>query len=601
MRQDYSWAGRTSVQSGGYEIKNLMPGKYAVIVSSQFGVVAYGFGIEVVAGETAQAPAVVLNGTNDKMEEIKGIVLTQEGAPAVGASVTLVFENQGQWGNATNDNGVFQFQATPSNGQGKASRLQIKAAGYKAASVDLLKEHVNLQDVRVQLEKQHYGTLNVKVVNEAGQPVVGAAVAASDNAVPRRFTNKYGETTISGLSAGARTLTVSREGYYLKDGNVDVAADTESKATLVLVPGLSVKGRVQLPEGALAEHVSVWLQSADNKNRVVPLLANGEFTFTGILAGEYTLRCVGPALACTEALTVSVAKNQKELAPLKLTMVRPVGTAVNVGTEFEGMQATLAPHNFWSEGSPSVYRNGWNNGRYNPDTAGMPVDSTGRVEFWGLAPGNYDLQLSMPGQAYRWYGRGRNVPASVIVPNLTVEGITSVAALATAPAKELKLESRSGKVVGLLTTNPPTPAYGVNGTLNLKLVGAGATGTLTYNFPQDMRAQSTPIQIVGKAPPGLNKPRDPGTFQFENLPPGDYSIVADLMLYRYRTHRQGGMTWSSSEPDETKRTPQTLKTFSIKAGETLEIGTLRFDLTNLTNVDVTANMEIEDHVPEFNP
>src|SRR5262249_3288821 len=147
-------------------------------------------------------------GSGEKNEEIKGIVLTEAGAPASGASVTLIFDNQGQWGNATNDNGVFQFQAM-ANGQGKGSRLHIKAQGYKPAVVDLRKEDIKLQDIRVQLEKQHYGTLNVKVVDEAGQPVVGAAITASDNTVPRRFTNKFGEASVPGLSAGARTLTVT--------------------------------------------------------------------------------------------------------------------------------------------------------------------------------------------------------------------------------------------------------------------------------------------------------------------------------------------------------------------------------------------------------
>jgi hypothetical protein len=296
-----------------------------------------------------------------------------------------------------------------------------------------------------------------------------------------------------------------------------------------------------------------------------------------------------------------VAKDQKELPLQKLVMVRPVGAAYNVGPEFQGMLATLAPHDFWSEKSQATQKISNANGRYNPDAGGVCVDAGGRVEVWGVAPGNYDLQLSVPGQAYRWYGRGKNMGASVIIQNLSVGEIASVAALATAPAKELKIEARDAKIVGTLTTNPPTPAYGLNGTLNLKLVGTNATGTLVYNFPHEMRSQTTPIQIVGKAPAGLPKPRDPGAFQFESLPPGDYSIVADLMVYKYRTHRQGGMSWTSSEPDDTKRLPQTLKKFTIKAGEQLDLGTLRFDLSNLSNVDLTTNMEMEDHVPEFNP
>jgi hypothetical protein len=606
MRADLLTIGRANTQKGSYELKDLMPGRYTVILSGQYGVLAYIFGVEVVAEKTTTVADVPLPKPGET-KEVKGRVVLPDGKSANGAQVTIVFTNQNGWAANCDNTGAFRFQAGAA--QGDPVSLTVRYAGCKHKLVDLTHYEGKLDAVEVQLEKIGHGAVHVKVVDEAGKPLPGANVSPSAGDASRRKTNRNGETDLSGLAAGPRTLSVELDGYYVEDAKVAVEADKETPATVRMHSGFALKGQLILPADTAKDGVSVALYGP--QTRYSPITGDGRFKFSGVLPGTFTLFAAGPGLLTREPTLFTLKPGQTEIPEFKLELVRASGIVVNLGKEFDGYTASLQTKGAGSEAQDSKQGAFFVNGMMMGGSFGESrrvitgaVDSDGRLEIWGAAPGAYDLYLLAPTRMYNYYGRSTKTAAITrIVRDLQIPVLKSFKELGTVQPTDVKVEAGTATVTGVIRTDALAP-NGSGGNLNVSLKGPAAQSTLSFGFPHEVRAATTAVKaaLLGEVPPGLKTP-EIGQFFMKNLPPGEYTVSAELSMYRTRTIQRGaGRVFSTTSYDSEKREPQVLKTFTLKEGETLDVGTLNFALPKETQEAKAAEeSEGEDQTPAFQP
>ena len=578
---------RVGVQANGaYEMKDLAPGRYGIVISGQFGALAYIFGCNVEAGKSAKAADFAAPQDSQGLD-LKGMVLLPDGKPAVGARVTVNFSGQNVWTSSTEADGAFHVQ-TMGTGRGEPVSVAIKLAGYKLYVVDLVHGNTKPDQISVKLEKQGFGSLHVKVVDETGKPLPGASVAASGANAARRKTNVHGEADLTGLVAGTRALEADLPGYYPEESKALVAPDVENNATIKLHTGFVVKGHLAIPTGVSAKNVSVCVQSATSFYTGVS--DDGSFTFTGLMPGDYSANAAGPGLVVQRVVRFTLKPDDKAPPHLELALVRACGMALDVGKKLEGYTAILRPSGAPEPAAGAIQV-----------TPADTVDAAGRLEFWGLAPGKYDLLLTAPTRMYNYYGRMLKAATATRV----IHGIDAVAMKSaeelTATAAPVNVELGTGSVTGHIVADS-LPSGNSGGNINISLKGADGISAVSFGFPHEIRPRQTAIALVGEVPAGIKAPEQ-GVFSIKALPPGDYSLVADLGMYHTRIEQRGNVRMARTITEDTKRDPQTLKTFTIKAGEELDLGALMFTTPPDVKVAGDANEEAEsdDQTPQFQP
>ena len=605
MRGDVLTIGRGNVQhNGSYEIKDLLPGRYAIVLNGQNGPLAYIFGFEVTAEKTALGPDFPLPKAAPT-QELKGRVTLPNGKPAANARIFVTFANQNGWQAGCDNEGLFRIQAAV--GQGDPVALNVKFAGCKHKLVDLAHLTGKLDQIDVRLETLGHGDIHVKVVDESGKPLPGASVSPGFSEAVHRKSNKNGEADLAGLAAGPRTLGIDLDGYYVQDAKVTVEADKETSATVHLHSGFVLKGRLELPAGVEQNGISVALYGLSGaRSRFAPVSDDGRFSFTGAVPGSYVAFATGPGLVTREPAVFTLKAEQPDVPGLKLDLVRVSGAALAVGAQFEGYTATLQP-----KGAPADPRltgghvmNGIMNGAAFPDVrrnSGI-VDSDGRLEFWGLAPGACDLYMIAPTRMYNYYGRATKTAAITrIMHDIQVPVLKSFKDLSATKPFEMKFETGAAAVSGLVRSDV-LPSNASGGNLILTLKGASVQAMLSFAFPGELRAAATRPVLLGEAPAGL-KPPEPGQFSVKGLPAGEYTLTAEVSMYRTKVIRRGQGFMSTSTYDTEKREPQVLKTFTVKDGEALDLGTLSYTAPKdaLENKGSSEDAEGEDQVPAFQP
>lgn len=584
--------GRSAVQSqadGTYEVKNLRPGRYALSVQTRIGQPLVIYGVVVEAGKTASAPDGATPGpiSSGTSQNLKGTVLLPDGKPAVGANVGVI-SGYSRWGRNCDDKGVFEISVSS---QMQPTRLLIKAAECKPYALDLTASGAKPGDLSIQLEKQEYGDLRMKIVDEAGQPLSGVTVRPAQKTQRQVYyyratqndlkavSTREGIARFSGLAAGQRSLQFEKDGYYAA-GEVKAAVlpNKESELTVTMKKGYVVKGRIELPEGGDLEHTAVYL--ADAKSRIDAVDKDGVFQFSGLAPGDYFFSPLSPGMIGQGRQKISLKpdgtilvdgdKDKKEpVAEVKLKMGRPAGAAVALGPAFAGYQASLVPKGSWDPQSvqdASVW--------YQSVQAG--VDAQGRAEFWGAALAEYDLVLNpvqMPYTNYRYYNNGtKKAAAALIAGSVQTQVLKNTAEMKTLAAKEFKLDAPGGSLTGRLVCEPHIGTANVNyGSLVLRIVGPRAHATLNYSYPSEFYNQGQRIPILLGTPPAGMKTGEFGNFSVQGLPPGEYKIYAELSAYRYSQ----GVYVNQDKPRQ-NNTP--LATCALKPGERLNLGTIKYAL-----------------------
>jgi len=621
FRMQQRFGGSRSVQTqenGRYTLKNLVPGRYAVCINTRSGQQVLIFGLEVSADKTTKAPEAVIPAPagGPPSQEIKGAVLSPTGTPAEGARVTLYSQGGSSQG-ACDEKGSFRLHETGSAG----GHLIVKSGGCRPLCVDVSAPGLKLDDLALRLEKQEYGSLRVKVVDESGKALSGVTLLLRSprslrnyprgNQQERQFvTNRSGEVKLTGLAVGERGLQLQCDGYCPpEDFKAFIAPNTEAQATAVLRKGLVLSGRVEAPEGSAYPRTVACLLG--NANRTSRVTAEGRFTFSGLPAGTYSAIAYAPGLITAEPAQVVLSLDAAPPSPPPgggtcLKLVRPCGAAITVDKRFEGWSAVLVPKGSWDP--LSMRKPG----------AGRPqlcscVDSAGRAEFLGAAPGEYDVLLSLAPDrfGYAFSSQPSRKPATAplqLVAGPIVAGpLRDGAELHALPAVVLKTGTGSASVSGRLVCPKTSAEAGDNlASVSIGLVGRAAVGRIDFGYPSALtRASRRKPLIIGTPPVGmpLEFP-EPGSFTFDGVPPGEYKVVAQVERYSQSNRR--------AARENPRQPPVVLAAIVVPAEANLDLGKLRYDLPLLASRPEDAvddwreaqwrsEAEPEDQIPFFQP
>lgn len=602
-----SSTGMVSQADGTYEIKNLIPGKYSLSITRP-GKPILIYGLEVSPGKVTHAPdANVPGAVVDKVQEIvKGAVTLPDGKPAARASVILSWSNSPQWGNRTwpsncDEQGKFQF-SVGNQDMSPPNSLKVRAPGCKGYSLVLSDSKTKLTELAIQLEKQEYGSLRIKVIDDNGKPVSGASVRPAQPPNNQNYyrpptvekkieTNPAGEARLSGLADGLRCLEIHCEGYYT-DGDIkaNVKANAEETLTVTMKRGLIIAGKVEIPPGLAATQIVIML--TNQATRVSAVNEQGEFRFSGLSPADYQLYGVAPGMTPAERTKVSL-KAGAPIENVKVKFVRMGGGAFNGGPALNGYSVALTPHKSWNpELSGDVFS-------WPASLAHGVADAAGRVEVWGAPPGEYDLVLSKNHTNYDtfyWNTAGKKCTLSTIAGPVQLTELKNISDLIAAPATEFKTQPGTATARGRIVSESASRILTNMGVLQLKIVGPNAFGTVSFSYPSEFGKQnnSSEALIIG-TPPASHKENIPGSFLFEGLPPGEYKIYADVISYKNG--------WQVTE--KKKSLPMPLRTFTVKEGENHELGTLSYSLS-AERMEQNKNsdefqMDPEDQIPIFQP
>ncbi|MBI3832549.1 MAG: carboxypeptidase regulatory-like domain-containing protein, partial [Planctomycetes bacterium] len=533
--------------------------------------------------------------------KLNGIVLLPDGKPAEAGQITLHYRymsgmGSGSWGSGIAKDGKFNFSRTWNNDDMRDMepfRLTLQMPGCKPKTVDLTKEGLNLENLEIRLEKQSFGQARIVVTDLEGQPLRGARITPVTNAYRQRYygqrtpprtksTNEKGEAYFTGLATGKRAFTVELDGYFLDEpAELDVLAEGEAQLTVKLRPTLAIKGKVALPGGFEAAKVVLCLQAMENDYQTVRTSgvdAGGRFGFDGLPPGKYQIFTNHPKLALATQgvveLTDKDAETEVKLAPAG-------GVKLDLGAANKRANIWLSEPGRWDPGAKKEPQNIYGG------PAWANADQAGRAEVFGLQPGTYDLVLT-PTAGSAGYNAQHKTRARLVVRDVAVPALAGgYDDLEKAAGTPIKLPAGDAALRGVLAMKGEWKDMENNnisiGSLQVHVVGAQAVGSQIFNLPQDFMANREPI-LVGNLPASC-KPAKPNEFSMEGLPPGEYRIYTEVNAYN-RTGRRGralrmqaGMGGAeASKGKKEEPAPKLVKTVTVEAGKTLDLGEVEFDL-----------------------
>ncbi len=574
---------------GSYRFENLLPGKYAIVFrlnsDTDNSTASYIFGIEVESGKKTVAPEATLKGSaaGEAPVMLKGRVLLPSGAPA--KQVQMQYFNSRQNTSFTsNEDGTFELLAMQPKAREGAEHTREFLFIFGMDCKPFVAEGPLRAGKDYRLEAQDYGSLRVSVTDEKGKPLAGVKVfptGAANNGYgamgldgPQKqpqaaVTNIKGVARLTGLAVGKRGVKIVFPGYWLppKDAQFEIAANAEKELALVLRPGVTIAGRVRIPDGASYADATAILDNA----RCEPVGANGEFSFFGVIPGECVVSASALGLVAKEQVKLSLPDDPEKLKSAKLDgvaveLVHVGGIAIDCGKENAGRTAQLIqfdaanPTHAVSEDVLS---------------ASGTVDAAGRAEFWNMVPGKYRLALAESDLfSSAMAASGTNERTLTALPAsgpFDVKPLAARAALAALEAVKADVKTGTGRIAYRIRMDAQ-PAWGEGEggfQISLQIQGDAAMAEGELSDPAQSYWQSYEAPVVFGAIPEKFKPRVPGSFEVVALPPGAYKIYATLDVYQPNDDE------ASAPRQEPK--PKEIGSFTIKAGEKLDLGELKFE------------------------
>ena len=375
----------TTSADGGFEIGGLSAGILRLVAEADgypSGEVA---GLEI--GDDGDVGPVEIR--LEAGAEVSGRVLTSDGFPAAGASVTVRADSTPEApsryfsaGDLTDDRGEFGIEGTP---LGPATiRAEHDRLGDGAAEL-LVQPGTNA----VTLILEQRGRIHGRVVDGDGAPVAGARVELGKPgsvASPRETrTDVEGRFVFHWMEEGDYRLAAAAPGLRLDGPPVPVTlGDGPAPAVeLVLTPGEEILGRLLgLPEGADPEGYSIVAYRTDDpgfeiSRRIAVADAGGGFRLTGLGPGRWTVSARGRSGRSAGGEVEVVAGGGPYRIDLDLGGGLTLTGSVRVGGEpLEGASVHLL-------------RAG---GREHRATVTTAADGGFRVE--GLEPGGYQVSVA---------------------------------------------------------------------------------------------------------------------------------------------------------------------------------------------------------------
>jgi hypothetical protein len=574
-------------QDGTFELPHLRPGKYALSVRARSGESALVYGVEILDGKPTELPEIKLGNYKPVVTELKGKVMLPNAVP--GASATVYLETLSPFGNSssgmnTNQKGEFTFSSAYFSTGNRPNRLKVTLAGYHAVTVDLNNTELKADDMVINLVKRDYGKLCVKTVDEAGKPMAGVKVWPvpsnpwwfynnRQNVSRMQRSNAAGEVHFTGLADGSRKMQVEREGYFV---DADIAAtvhpgEEESVFTAVLHTGLKIDGQLELPKDVSAAEAGVALLDHQSTAIWTTVKPGGQFEFSGLRPGTYTLHTVLPGCSPAEVLApIVLTPDLKAPLTIKAKMLRNGGVAISAGPESAGKTAHLLPVDLLkSDRADQIWS-------YLTNPGTDLLDNTGRAEF-SVPAGPYHVLLSDPVNYYDGaYNYFNYVNIMTLAGTATAEPLDSVAGLSKLKDQPISLPKNSASVsVTLLPENPKdVPQNKLRQIVNFLVLGDNAVATFYFNRQQWQQTAPTPV-IIGTPPPELAS-RKENRYTVEHFPPGHYRL---LMIGQTRNGKGAAAAGE----------PKLISEFTLSEDQKLDLGTLNFTVPAASPEELDQN------------
>lgn len=202
-----------------------------------------------------------------------GVVQTDEGKPVEGASVAVSSSEGGMtpgYGRMkTGADGQFEFKNLPA---GVVVRLGASKKDHSRASKNIAvpagaKETV---EILTCTPRPYGGDCIVTVVDEEGEPIVGAALRNDGNSTADHrdaITDGNGQGRLAHMysSRGEHRVYVRAKGFVTQ--RIDVATGTKEEpamATVTMTPGKVLRGQVVEPDGTPAPRVRVYYNEGEH-------------------------------------------------------------------------------------------------------------------------------------------------------------------------------------------------------------------------------------------------------------------------------------------------------------------------------------------------
>ncbi|MEU7694331.1 MFS transporter [Microbispora hainanensis] len=253
---------------------------------------------QVLTATQAQPYAALAMDAHGPGVDIRGFVKGRDGVPVGRATLTLIDVRGHQLGRTvTQDDGGYVLQAP-----GSGTYVLIASAGDREPQVATLV--VGDQPVDYDMVLAASGRLVGTVRGADGTPVADAVVVVTDvrgEVVASSATDAQGGFSFSGIVAGTYTLTVSGAAYRPSAVPIEVLGTGQTRHDVVLLPGARVRGTVRVKDGVpLADARVTLLDAAGNVVGVATTGEDGEYAFTDLTGGQYTLVASGyPPVAST--------------------------------------------------------------------------------------------------------------------------------------------------------------------------------------------------------------------------------------------------------------------------------------------------------------
>ncbi|MEK1833433.1 carboxypeptidase regulatory-like domain-containing protein [Priestia megaterium] len=377
------------------------------------------------------------------------------------------------------------ISTTTTNTEGNYSFTQLAAGTYNlnfAASNFITAPHTTTitagqtQVLNVILQPQP-GNVTGTVLSQDGTPVIGATIRLINqfnSVITTATTNAQGQYTISSVTPGQYTLTISASNFQSQSRGVTItsAQTTVSNFTLIASPG-TVTGTITSTTGIPIEGAVIEvLDSGSNVIATTTSNAQGQYTINQLAPGTFRLRAIAQNFQ-TSLLGFTIQAGQKTTQNIVLQPSPGIltGTLTDAQTSTPLVGASV---NLVNQAGVTI--------------ATATTNSQGQYNITSLTPGVYTVTFGQQGYASQTIG--------TVIESNTTTTLTKT------------LDRNVGVINGRVTDNEGNPLIGViiNVFLNNNLVASvntNETGTYTIsnlapdNYTVTALSQNFQSQVKG--------------------------------------------------------------------------------------------------------
>lgn len=328
-------------------------------------------GIKVELGKTASVGNIELLPIRSEVGSITGFAKFAEYQNTLNAHAGIVVSVEGTDKEAiTSRDGAYIINGLSS---GKYT-LNFTDSNHKTTTLqNVLVAKTTSSNIEPQSLVSLTGSLTGKVVDGSGLAIANATLLIKETGVTVQ-TDSNGIFTFTDIYTGDFTVLVNKDGYQGFSTIVKVQADTSKDLGSLNIDAYSIAGTVSLPNkadnsGALVSIKGTGLTAVTD--------SNGNFKLSGMPAGQYELQ-VSLQGHRTESISISLSSEQPNVSlnnTVEMAMYSIRGK-VNVSNTADNSAVTV-----------SIIGT----------SLSTQTGTEGNFSLSGMAAGNYELQVSLPG------------------------------------------------------------------------------------------------------------------------------------------------------------------------------------------------------------